>query len=281
MALPFDFAFEGFRIIRERPRLILIWGAVALVGNGLMLAVVIHLAGPVLAQLMPLMADRTTAEDPATVELASKILPAMAAYAAMELVLGAVLATAAARAALMPGDDRLGYLRLGLDELRMLIVHSFMLFMSLFLLLAGAAIGSIGGTAGAATGMFAAFGVILSLRIRLSLNGPQSFDRKTIDLFSSFALTRAEVWRLILGYLMAAALAFVVWYLCGKVIEAIVVLTFGTPGMPDPSSLQAYFTPANAAITVLSGAIVAPLLAAIVYGAPAAAYRALKPSGPA
>ena len=44
MALPFDFAFEGFRIIRERPKLIAFWGVVSLFGYGVMAFILIALA---------------------------------------------------------------------------------------------------------------------------------------------------------------------------------------------------------------------------------------------
>ena len=78
---------------------------------------------------------------------------------------------------------------------------------------------------------------------------------------------------------VAGLLGFVVFFLCAKAIFAIVTVAFGTLPAPDLSRLSAYLTPANIVIECLTGGLIAPLLAAIVYGAPAAAYRALKSSG--
>jgi len=50
MNLTFDFAFEGFRIIRERPKLIAFWGAITLFGYGVMSLIMVHMAGPAVAQ---------------------------------------------------------------------------------------------------------------------------------------------------------------------------------------------------------------------------------------
>ncbi|ESQ76385.1 hypothetical protein [Asticcacaulis sp. AC402] len=282
MALSLDFAFEGFRSIRERPKLILFWGAVSLAGSLLALSLLIGVSGPSLAQMMALAAASGTTPDPqAMVGPLEGALPGMALFAAVNMVTNAILATAAARSALTETDDRFGFLGLGWAEARMVVIHGFMGVMTLVLLMIGSVVGSIGGQAGAVTGMVAAAGVIVSLRLRLSLNGPQSFHRQVIDVFGSFALTRQEVWRLALGYVMALLLAAAVWFLCRQVIETTVTLAFGEIAAPDITSLRAYLTPTNAVIVVFGGAVISPLIAAIVYGAPAAAYRALKPSGPA
>lgn len=277
MALSLDFAFEGFRTIRERPRLILLWGAVALVGHACAVAALIYYAGPSMKQFQALQLAGATPADAQSLQGAvEKGLSGVALFLTAYLITGAILATAAARAALNPLDDRWGYLRFGLDEIRMFAVHACMALMVLFLLMAGAAFGSIGGEAGAVTGMFAAGGVILSLCIRLSLNGPQSLDHRAMNLFGSFTLTRSEVWRLILGYVIAFLLAFAVFFLCFQAIRSLVLVTFGNVPSPDYSSLQAYLTPPYMVVEVLMGGVIMPLMAAIIYGAPAAAYRALK-----
>ncbi|ESQ91728.1 hypothetical protein ABAC460_05150 [Asticcacaulis sp. AC460] len=276
MALSLDFAFEGFRTIRERPRLILLWGAVALTGHAVAVASLIHRAGPSIMQMQALQGSAPA--DAQRLEGVAAGLPGVALFFTVYLITGAILATAAARAALNPQDDRWGYLRFGLDEIRMFAVHALMVLMALFMLMFGGTLGYIGGETGIATGMFAAGGVILSLSIRLSLNGPQSLDRKVLDLFGSFTLTRPEVWRLILGYVIAFLLAFAVFFLCFQAIRSLVLVTFGNVPSPDYSSLRAYLTPPYMVVETLLGGVVVPLVSAIVYGAPAAAYRALKPS---
>jgi hypothetical protein len=124
-------------------------------------------------------------------------------------------------------------------------------------------------------------GMAVWLGLRLSLNGPQSFDAQRIDIFGSFTLTNERFWSLFTGYATAMALAIVVRFLCDKIIEAIQVLSLGLKVtgdmiMPDLTSLSSFLTPASVIALLLTFAIVAPLMAAIQLGAPVAAYRVLR-----
>ena len=96
MALSLDFAFEGFRTIRERPRLIFLWGAVVLTGHLVAATSLIHYAGPAMAHIQkgvkPSDADLTET-------LVEQSLPGIALGLTAYLIVGAILGAAAIRAA--------------------------------------------------------------------------------------------------------------------------------------------------------------------------------------
>jgi len=291
MNLTFDFAFEGFRIIRERPKLIAFWGAITLFGYGVMSLIMVYMAGPALAQALSMI--RSGKMDPATLgALNLQITPAILFCAPVYILMSSVLACAVCRAAFGETDDRLGFLAFGRQELRIIAVRALSLVI-LFGTMAGlSALASVlallipaGSTAAAAgiqsLGFILSIGVTLWLGIRLSLNGAQSFDLKRFDLFGSFNLTRERFWSLFTGYAVAFALAQVVAFLCDKIIEAIQVLALGLNvtgeiRMPDMTSVDSFLTPSALIATVLTFAFVMPLGISIELAAPAAAYLGLR-----
>lgn len=291
MNLTFDFAFEGFRIIRERPKLIAFWGAITLFGYGVMSLIMVHMAGPAVAQAFAMFQSGKL--DPATLNsLNQQIAPAILLCAPVYILMSSVLVCAVCRVVFGETDDRLGFLAFGWQEIRIMAVRAVSLII-LFGVLAGVSalagllglLISSGNTQVAAgiqtLGLIAAIGVALWLGIRLSLNGVQSFDLKRFDLFGSFAMTRDRFWSLFTGYATAFALAQVVAFLCDKIIEAIQVLTLGLNvtgeiRMPDMTSVDSFLTPASVIATVLTFAFVMPLGISIELAAPAAAYRTLR-----
>ncbi len=291
MNLTFDFAFEGFRIIRERPKLIAFWGAITLFGYGVMSLILVYMAGPAVAQAFAMFQSGKI--DPTTLNVLNlQIAPAVLLCAPVYILMSSVLVCAVCRASFGETDDRLGFLAFGWQEIRIMAVRALSLII-LFGVLAGipALVGVIGlvvtaGNAQAAAGIqalgfIAAIGVTLWLGIRLSLNGVQSFDLKRFDLFGSYSLTRDRFWSLFTGYAVAFALAQIVAFLCDKIIEAIQVLTLGLNvtgevRMPDITSVDSFLTPASVIAAVLTFAFVMPLGITIELAAPAAAYRTLR-----
>jgi hypothetical protein len=291
MNLTFNFAFEGFRIIRERPKLIAFWGAVTLFGYGVMSLIMVYMAGPAIAQAFAMIQSGKL--DPATFNaLNLKIAPAVILCAPVYILMSSVLVCAVCRVAFGETDDRMGFLAFGWQEIRIMAVRALSLIILLGVLTAIPALAGLlgllvtGGNAPAAAGIqalgfIAAIGVTLWLGIRLSLNGVQSFDLKRFDLFGSFALTRERFWSLFTGYATAFALAQVVAFLCDKIIEAIQVLALGLNvtgqvQMPDMTSVDSCLTPASVIATGLTFAFVMPLGISIELAAPAAAYRVLR-----
>jgi hypothetical protein len=288
MNLTFDFAFEGFRLIRERPKLIAFWGALTLLWWGAMWCIMITMAGPSLAILM-----KMTSYDPQVIQtLTEQLLPALGVCAPIYVVMSSILVCAICRASMGHGDDRYGFLALGMDEVRMMAVRG-----GTLLVLAGVFLGfgMLGGlvaalvnasspqAAAAAQSLSSilALGTFVWLSLRLSLNNPQSFESQRINLFGSFSLTQDRFWSLFTGYAAAMALALVVQFLCDKIIEAVQVLSLGlkvTGDMvpPDPTTLTTFLSPPSLIYFILSYAIIAPLTSAIQFGAPVAAYKILR-----
>ncbi|MGN6208281.1 hypothetical protein [Asticcacaulis sp.] len=291
MNLTFDFAFEGFRIIRERPKLIAFWGAITLFGYGVMSLIMVHMAGPAVAQAFAMFQSGKL--DPVTLNsLNQQIAPAILLCAPVYILMSSVLVCAVCRVVFGETDDRLGFLAFGWQEIRIMAVRAVSLII-LFGVLAGISAlagllgllisgGNVQAAAGIQTlGYITAIGVALWLGIRLSLNGVQSFDLKRFDLFGSFTMTRDRFWSLFTGYATAFALAQVVAFLCDKIIEAIQVLALGLNvtgeiRMPDMTSVDSFLTPASVIATVLTFAFVMPLGISIELAASAAAYRTLR-----
>ena len=128
---------------------------------------------------------------------------------------------------------------------------------------------------------------VLVILVRLSLCGVQSFDRKTIDLFGSWKLTAKHGWTLLGGYVVAVVMVVFVNTLCFVIFAAgVVAINGGQWGVvdhlmhTDKTSLQAYFTPVMIAQEIFANLLVAPLLVALMTGAPAAAYRTLAGHAP-
>jgi hypothetical protein len=287
MPLSLDFAFEGFRIIREKPKLILFWGLVLLIGSGVAELVVVAMGGPSLERLS---AMAPTADPTLLLPLYMKVIQAYGVALPLIVVTQAVTACAAYRATWQAKDDRFGYLRFGADEWRQIAVT--LLFFLLYLIMAFAA-AAVSGTIGMAIGdktgvvatplMLLGFGAIVVAMLRLSLCNVLSFDQKRINLFGSWKLTQGQGWTLLGGYLVCAVMVAFVVLLCGGIFGAVTVALYGGDWstvnqwflQPDMTSLTAYLKPLMIGWLVISNLAVSPLLVALTSGGQAAAYRTL------
>ena len=117
-----DAAFEGFRVVRRKPMILVWWALFYLVSFFLIFMVA---AGP-MAGIMAAISDLEAMGPNATPE---DFQPIMAAYAAilplvlpLGILIGAVLNAAIARSVLEPGKSAFGYLRIGMDEVRVAVV---------------------------------------------------------------------------------------------------------------------------------------------------------------
>ncbi len=290
MPLSLDFAFEGFRIIREKPKLILFWGLVLLIGGGLTQVLFVAIAG---ADYERVQALSPTMDQAAVLSLMTRAFPnlalAIGAILPIELVMTAILSCAVFRAAWGDKDDRFGYLRFGADEWRQVAVQVLLMLVGfgLFVAIATAAVAigsAFGSTAqGAAISVaLLVFGLVFVAfaLLRLSLCAAQSFDRKTVNVFGSWTLTAKHGWTLLGGYVVAAVMAVLVYLLCGGIFSALVAIIDGgqlsvAAARPDMTSLQAYLKPLTIAGMVYSYVFIAPLITALRLGAQAAAYRTL------
>jgi hypothetical protein len=290
MTLSLDFAFEGFRIVREKPRLILLWGLLFIFGNGLATCVLIAMAGPALENL----SHFTNASDSKTaMALLGQVLPAYAVVFPVSLVVQSVFTCAVYRSSFGLKNTHLAYLRFGGDEMRQIVVTLAFTVMALAIYMGCAALAAMvsvafasaspaAGTAGLALGLLLAGCLFTWITSRLSLCSVQSFDQKTFNLFGSWVLTKGQGWPLIGGYLVTLIMMAFVFILCLGIFGALAMLCNGgdlttvTSLMsPDMTSLQAYIKPLTVVYLLVMNGLILPLVTAILIGAQASAYREL------
>lgn len=212
----------GFGLIRDRPVAVLIWGvlqfAVALVTQ-------LVLRGQLESQFQA--GDITSAE-----------VAAMAGggllFGLLSVLITLVLICASYRAVLRPSEGGPGFMRVGMDELRMLGlfliliivlgIGGFILVLVLGLLIAGlaAASGSFAVMA-IATGLLYLALIVGSiyLYVRLSLVFAMTLLRRKIVIDDAWSLTRGHFWKLFGAYL-------VIW-LVSIAIYLAASLPFATP----------------------------------------------------
>jgi len=293
MKLSVDFAFEGFRIIRQRPQVILFWGIVSLIVYAANAAILYTIAGTAVQDLQAASQSQDTARILAAF---SKLGPAYALVIPIGILHNAVISCAVFRnAAGNPGA--FGGVRFGVDELRLIGVNIlfFLIMLGLYIgfILVGAVVITIMGVLAAATSQVvgtilmvlagvALFGAFFWVVARLSLAPVQSFTERRVIMFGSWKLTKGSSLTLIIGYVIAAVLAILVALLClGIFMAALAILKSGDlmgvarimQSGPDVGAILG--NPVLLTYVVIMNLIVMPLLTAIFLGAPAAAYRQL------
>ena len=299
-----DFAFEGFRIIRQKPILILFWGFVSLLLSAAMQWVMISMFGPIMDQMMAVTSGGATAtsaaQATAQLSLFAKILPAYGVMAVASLAYYAVMNCAVFRAVLDSKDSGFGYLRLGGDELRQLVVMVlfFIIFIVIYIVaiiiasILGGILGAIitggAGNSPAAVAMIVLLVLLLVLlpliwfAVRMSFYTVHAFATKKIDLFGSWKYTKGRFWILFAGYLVSFVMAMLVMALFWAIFAGVTAVMgmdgagmfgkiMGMGGRPSYSAL--YGNPLMIGYTLSSAFFLSPLLIALFAGAPAAAYR--------
>ncbi|HEY9218891.1 MAG TPA: hypothetical protein VIO94_12625 [Phenylobacterium sp.] len=284
---------EGFRLARERPVAIAFWAVAQLIYGLVTITILVGIGGTALADLQAASASGDQAADPAVALAAMrKIAPAYGLVMIAALLFFSVLITAAMRAVLKPQEDRLGYMRFGADELRvmvvMLIIGVLMFLAYLGMVLVGAIVmgvlaasaGPVGGGIGAA---ILIVGVLLGvgwLWSRLSLAPAATLAKGTVDAFGSWELTRGKAGKVFATNALAFALNLLVVLLGFAIFMGVAAVVGGSSGAvsaimkPDMSSLGAYFTPLTILYTVMMS-IVGAMGSAIMMCPPAVMYREL------
>ncbi|MDP3402255.1 MAG: hypothetical protein Q8R97_14180 [Brevundimonas sp.] len=289
-----DAAFEGFRVVRRKPVVLLWWAAFYLVSFALIFLVA---AGPI-AGLMAAASDLENMGPGATPE---DLEPIMMAYASilplvlpLGLLVGAVLSAAVARSVLEPGKSAFGYLRIGMDEVRVAVVS---LVLMIVLWLASAVsfglAGVIAGFLGAAdvpggplimvVVFLAAAAFLIWLSVRLSLAVPITVAERKFAFFDSFKVTGGRIWSLIGMAVIAFVMTMVVSILTSIVFFPI---TMGLGAAVDWQSLEGMGAMGIVQavgpmilVAIVLQAIASALSAAVMYAPFAAAYRDLKGTG--
>jgi hypothetical protein len=279
---PLDAAFEGFRIIRDRPGLILIWTGVYFLSLVAMVLVLL------LPNLTTLQAVTDAGGERNLDELLARFGPWILVVLVMALVLVTVLPGAVFRSVLRPHDRSFAYMKLGADEGRMLGLY---LIVALIFSLTSAAYGaaaiftlSLSGPLEWLVGGLSTLGGIALLGwlfVRLALAGPVTVADEKLALRTAWRLTRGSFWQLVatlflsmVFYLGVLALAAVISLLLAGVFGGFSLL--GELSQPSAARITRGEALAGIALIVVQQAIWTLLIVLWVVIFSAAPARALQ-----
>lgn len=296
-------AFEGFRLIRREPRTIAIWAVFSLVASGALMAAMIASG---FGRFMGASTQGTMTPEALTGFLIGEAIAISGA-----ILIAAIMGAGVYRAILRPAEAPLTRLRLGGDELRLVLLSVIMgvVFTVLTIALAipvailGVAIG-VGagmGQGGAEPNAGAMVGIVLVVllgylliiaglvffAVRLSLAGVMTFAERRLRVFESWRLTKGRFWRLLGCYGLAVVLMLPIYMVMMTLYFAItfafsggdVGRAMGEIAQPDMTSLAAYFSPARVVYFLLAGAL-GGVLNAVMYAPAAAVYRQIADTRP-
>jgi hypothetical protein len=276
---PTDAALEGFRVTRENPRAFVRWVLFSFVISLLGAIITVSMPADVRNALDTLRADKT----PDTRELLEALL-ATGPLLWFGLMVQCVMAAAVYRIILRHDDARFGYLRLGLDEIRLMALTLVMLCVVIGLMMAvtmaSVLIGGLAFGAGHGVGMavgamleLLSLGLIIYVMVRLSLAPVVTFAERRLVLFGAWSLTEGLFWRLLGAYLLAVFTMFLVTLLT---LILFITLTFiyqvatgGSPSEvlallnPDETSYGSYFN-VTMILYMFVGSIVTALWWAVI-----------------
>jgi hypothetical protein len=207
---------EGaFRLVRERPGAVAVWWLIYLA-----LTILMTFA------MQPLMAGIAQASTGISSPL--QMFGQIMLINLLNVLVYIILMTAAQRAVLRPQDNMLAYVRIGMDELRMLaltiilVVGAYIAFilLSIVVMLLAAAMATAG--SGPATLMsflflFGVVGLFIWLEVRLSLAFPLTLLRRKIIIGESWRLTKGRFWSLFLAYLVIFLIFLVLVIVVGMI----------------------------------------------------------------
>jgi hypothetical protein len=291
-----DAAFEGFRLVRRNPMALVVWSALYLILSlASLYASAESLSGMV---AMNEMIEGMEASPPASFQ---DMIPVFDAYGQamshtlwlmpISLLVGSVIYAAVARGVLTPEDKAFGYVRFGMDEVRVLVVSIVVTLAAILIYcLAIAVVIAIGAVAIATeqawmglivvVAIFAAIALMIWLAVRWSLAIPIVVAEKRFAFFDSFALTKGRFWPLLGMAIIAGLLSIVIWFLSMIVVMPVSMMSgmgmmSAMGASTDPSAMLEAFDPTNPWMiaTAVLNAIIYGLMVGVVYAPFGAAYR--------
>lgn len=288
-----DAVFEGFRIVRRRPATLVWWSLFYIAAMAFAMTVI---GGSVIR-----LVNAAEALEAAGTPSAEDFMPILQLYMSVfavvlpiSLAAGAVVYAAVSRAVLRPEESRFGYLRFGMDEVRVLVV-SVALALA-FISLTGVMfmlVGVVGGLAASLEAPWlwlvavllalAAVAALIWLAVRLCLAVPITVGERRIAILDSFRLTRGRFWPLLGMAILAGVLSLVVGLLGSLVLTPLQFLTGGVTqlqdleGAPLAEILQTAWP--TILVWIVTNAVLSALQVAVVYAPFSAAYRELATDG--
>jgi hypothetical protein len=291
---PSDAAFEGFRLTRERPRAVLAWAICYLVFSYLLSAVADLTLG---SQSQSLIADlkRASADPSAFWPAAQKMAPFFLAGLPLSVAFQAIFTCAVYRAILRPEESARGYLRLGLDELRMMVLNlvlsliwgATVFTVLLVALLAAAAAGTANESITVLIGdilTVAVFCAAVTVLTRLSLAGPMTFADRRLRVFASWSLSKGLFWRLFGAYTLSFALGGIVLLLMVLILILVLNILMQMTGLSVASLSAASANPLALGVGLISQVLTVLILTCfyvVLKAPPAQAYKGIVGAAPA
>lgn len=283
-------AFEGFRLARRAPLAILAWAAAYVI----FFAVFFAVAGGSLINVVSLAEQLEQSAEP-SMEQVTTILRAygtlMFLVLPLSMLFSAVLSTGVARAVIRPQEGRFGYLRLGRNELRILLAMLAAGLLMLGVTVGGMGVASVLGGLAAETNTpllilpavlvgLATVGVSIWLAVRLSLIVPISFAEEKIALKESWVMSKGRFWPL-LGMAVLAGVMSMLVGLLGSIVIAPLNLIFGgleSLAGAETTNIATLFVKFWPALLVwgVVNALLSAAQAAIIYAPFSAAYLGIK-----
>jgi hypothetical protein len=276
-------ALAGFRIMRRQPLVVLAWAVFSLVMLPLLgLLVKVGLGEKQRADV----ALRSGSADPREIlDMVSQLGGVMILLILLALVLGAMLSAAIMRAVLQPEQRAFAYLRVGREDVRLLVVSLIHWAAALMVTVIPGGIVALATTllAGTPVGGWVGFlgglvviGLSTWVAVRLSLLAPHAFIAGHIDPRAAWLLTHGQFFRLLAMVVIVIA-ACVGVSILGTTVSGIVVAVIGG-GLEDNVPQSVGGNP-RLILSLLANLLLAPvfltLQAVIVTAAPAAAYGQL------
>lgn len=296
MKIATESAFEGFRLVRREPRVLVAWTLVYLLLAVIQLVALYLNRENVAAGLQvvesfggrfpsnPADWDRLMEGYNRTTSHGVWLLP-------FSLVVGSVLSAAVSRAVLFPEQKAYGYLRLGMDELRVLAVSIIVAVFSVMAFMAALMVVAIVGVIAISIpllwivvvpGALAAVALFVWLMVKWSLAVPIVLTEKRLALFESFKATKGNFWPMLGLAIISGVMGLVVWGLSMVLVMPINMLSgLGPIGAGNMSSaLLEKLTAASPLLllSALASAIGSALIVGVLYAPFSAVWRDIRES---
>lgn len=223
----------GWRLIRTQPTAVAVWSAAALV-----LTVASGLAAQPWGAATIEMQRAMLAQPNAAPQLPDGLWGAILLLDLLALVFYVAIFAAAVRAVALGGSDRFFFLRLGMDELRLVglgivlwLLGTALMLVALFALVLVGVVAAFAVGPGAMAGFLIvgyllAFAALLWAEVRVSLAGAYTVLRRRIVVREAWRATRGRFWTLFTAYLIMT--------LVGSALMILLILIF------SPEIVRAY-----------------------------------------
>lgn len=276
---PSDAALEGFRLTREHPVVILVWGLFYFVGLMILATVMVIGLGPAFVAFVR-SGGMESGDAAALLQILRNALPEFLLVLLLAVILLSVVTAGVYRLVLRPQEltPLKSHLKFGMDEVRVILVNLLLFLIGMMGLFAVAGTAAIitqgGGGALALLGLLVA-GLLIWIGVRLSLAAPMTFGEGRLAIVASWRLTRGHFWRLLGMLLLATIFYLMIWALVSIIGAVVITLGGGQEAITNFGGMgPVAFV---ALIATLFIQLILPILQMMILHAPLAiAYRAIR-----